>query len=136
MNWKRYLLSTAAVLVVARGLVAFLFFGLIFDSVYDQQLPGARPEGEEVHVATLIAMLFWSLAFVYIFLKGYQNGGLSEGVRFGLITWIFYFIPMVTCYWAYFALPVNWVVASYVSGIAESMTAGLLVAFIYKSKTI
>ena len=57
MNWKRYWISAAAVLVAAKGLVAALFFGVIFDSVYDQKLPGARAEGEEVHAAGLICMI-------------------------------------------------------------------------------
>jgi hypothetical protein len=136
MNWKRYWLSTAAVLVVAKGLVAYLFFAVIFAFVYDKQLPGARPEGKELYAAEIICMIVWSLAFTYIFTKGYQNKGWREGIRFGLIVWVFYFIPMVTGVWAYFEVPVNWVIGGLVSGLAESLTAGLLVALIYKSKKV
>ena len=136
MNWKRYWLSTAAVLVGAKGLVAALFFGVIFDSVYDQPLPCARAEGSEVHAAGLICMIAWSLALTYIFARGYQNKGWTEGIRFGLIVWVFYFVPMITGFYGYYAMPFNWVVAGLVSGLAESLTAGLLVALIYKSKAI
>ena len=136
MNWKNYLLSTVIVLIVARGMVAFLFFGVVFDFVFDQPMIGARAEEEELHLPAMLAMLTWSLAFVYIFNRGFENKGLSEGVRFGVITFLFYFVPMIVCYWSYFALPVEWVYASLTSGLAESLTAGLSVAIVYKTKTI
>ena len=135
MNWKRYWIAAVAVLVVAKGLVAALFFGVIFDSVYDQALPCARPEGSEVHAAGLICMIAWSLALTFIYTKGHQNKGWTEGIRFGLVVWIFYFVPMLTGFYGYYAMPFNWLVAGLVSGLAESLTAGLLVALIYKSKT-
>ena len=136
MNWKRYWISALAVFVIAKGLVGGLFLGVIFDSVYDQALPCARPEGSEVHAAGLICMAAWSLALPYIFAKGYQNKGWPEGIRFGLLVWIFYFVPMLTGFYGYYAMPFNWVVAGLVSGLAESLTAGLLVALIYKSKGV
>jgi hypothetical protein len=43
---------------------------------------------------------------------------------------------MITGFYGYYAMPFNWVIAGLVSGLAESLTAGLLVALIYKSKTI
>jgi hypothetical protein len=136
MNWKRYWIAAAAVLVLAKGLVAALFFGVVFDSVYDQALPGARPEGSEVHAAGLICMIAWSLGLTYIFAKGYQNKGWPEGIRFGLVVWIFYFVPMLTGFFGYYAMPFDWLVAGLVSGLAESLTAGLLVAVIYRSTAV
>ncbi|HYJ04121.1 MAG TPA: hypothetical protein VEX43_03245 [Chthoniobacterales bacterium] len=134
MNWKRYWIAAVAVLVVAKGLVAALFFGIIFNSVYDQALPCARPEGSEVHAAGLICMIAWSLALTFIYTKGHQNKGWTEGIRFGLVVWIFYFVPMLTGFYGYYAMPFNWLIAGLVSGLAESLTAGLLVALIYNSK--
>ena len=136
MNWKRYWIAAIAVLVLAKGLVAALFFGVIFDSVYDQALPCARPEGSEVHAAGLICMVAWSLALTYVYAKGHQGKGWMEGIRFGLVVWVFYFVPMLTGFYGYYAMPFNWVVAGLVYGLAESLTAGLSVALIYKSKTI
>ena len=134
MNWKRYWLSVVAVFI-GRGLVSFLLFAVAFDSIYSQSMPGSRPEGEEVHVAGLISVLAWTLAFVYIFTKGYENKGWKEGIRYGLLVWVFYFIPMLTGYYAYFDLPLDFVLAGMVSGLAESLTAGVLAAVIYKPKS-
>lgn len=134
INWKRYWLSSAAVIIV-RGLIAFFLFGVVFSSVYDQILPGARPEGEEFHIAGFISMITWSLAFTYVFIRGYQNKGWIEGIRFGLVVWMFYFVPMLTGYWAYFQLPTNWVIASLVNGLAESLGAGLITSLIYKPRS-
>jgi hypothetical protein len=135
MNWKRYWISAAAVFV-AKGLVEVLFIGVLFKSVYDQPLPCARPEGSEVHAAGLICMIVWSLAFTYIYARGHQNRGWTEGIRFGLIAWVFYFVPMITGFYGYYAMPFSWVMAGLVSGLAASLTAGLVVALIYKSKTV
>jgi hypothetical protein len=136
MNWKRYFIASAAIFVLAKGAVGALFLGVIFDPVYDQELPGARPEGQEIHAAGLICMAVWSLAFTYIYAKGYENKGWTEGIRFGLIAWTFYFIPMLTGFYGYYAMPLNWVITGLVSGLAESLTAGLLVGLIYRSKAI
>ena len=134
MNHKKYWLSAATVFIIARTLVAFLFFGLIFDSVYDQPINGMREEGKELFGPAFIVTFLWSLAFVYIFIRGFQNKGLAEGFRFGMLTWLFYFVPMIVCYWSYFELPTDWLMASLTSGLVESLTAGLLVAFIYKGR--
>ena len=134
MNSKRYWLAAAAVFIIARSLVAFLFFGVIFDSVYDQPINGMRAEGSELFGPAFIVTFLWSLAFVYIFAKGFENKGLGEGLRFGMLTWAFYFIPMIVCYWSYFELPADWLFASLLSGLVESITAGLLVSLIYKPK--
>jgi hypothetical protein len=136
MNKKKYWLAAMAVFIIARSLVAFLFFGVIFDSVYDQPINGMREEGKELFGPAFAVTFLWSLAFVYIFAKGFENKGLKEGLRFGLLTWVFYFLPMIVCYWAYFELPVDWLVASLTSGFAESLVAGLSVALIYKPKEV
>jgi hypothetical protein len=135
MNWKRYWLCSVVVIVV-RGIIAFTLFSFVFSSVFDQELPGARPEGEELHEAGLLSMLTWAFAFTYVFIRGYQNKGWIEGVRFGFVVWMFYFIPMLTGYWAYFKLPADWVMASIVIGFAESLGAGIVTSLIYKPKLI
>jgi hypothetical protein len=133
MNWKRYWLASVAV-IIGRTLIAFFLFAIVFSSVYDQEIPGGRPEGEELHIAGLISMITWALAFTYVFARGYQNKGWLEGIRFGLVVWVFYFIPMLTGYWAYFLLPTNWVMASLVAGLVESLGSGLITSLIYKGK--
>ena len=135
MNWKRYWLSVAAVFL-GKGLIEILFIGVLFKSVYDQPLPCARPEGSEVHAAGLICMIAWSFAFTYIYARGHQNRGWTEGIRFGLVAWAFYFVPMITGFYGYYAMPFNWVVAGLISGLAASLTAGLVVGLIYRPKTM
>jgi hypothetical protein len=134
MNWKKYALAVAAVFIIGRMMVSFLFFGLLFASTFDQVLPGARPEGKELHGPYMIATLIWSLAFVHLFGRWAANGGVMEGLRFGSIVWALYFLPMVVCYWAYFDLPVDWMTAGLVSGLGESIVSGALAAVIYRRK--
>lgn len=132
MNWKKYWLASVAILIVAKGIVTFLFFAVIFDNVYAQPFAGSRPEGEELHAVGMVGMLSWTLAFTFIYAKSAENKGWKEGIRFGLIVWVLYFIPMITGVWAYFQVTEAWVIAGLLSGLAESLTAGLLVGLIYK----
>ncbi len=132
MNWKKFWLASVAIFVLAKGLVTFLFFAVIFDFVYSQPFPGSRPEGEELHAAGMIGMLLWTLAFTFIYAKSSGNRGWKAGIKFGFIVWIFYFVPMITGVWAYFQVTDLWVLAGLLSGLAESLTAGLLVGLIYK----
>ena len=103
MNWKRYWVSAAAVLVFAKGLVAVLFFGVIFDSVYDQQLPCARAEGSEVHAAGLIC-IFLVDGFTYIYAKGHEKGWRrKDRLLVGSLL-----VPCDRIY-GYYAMPFNWI---------------------------
>jgi hypothetical protein len=136
MNWKKYWLASAAVLVVAKGMVAFLFFAVVLNFFYDKPFPGARPEGEELYAVEIVCMVAWTLGFSFIYTRLRQNNEWKDGLKFGILVWFFYFVPMITGVWAYFQVPVNWVIAGLVSGLAESLTAGLLVGLIYKPKNI
>jgi hypothetical protein len=72
------------------------------------------------------------LMFTYIFVKGREGKGLAEGVRFGIIIWLFMNLPMNVSMWV--MLPIGWqiILRWILFGLLEMLIAGILVAAIYK----
>jgi hypothetical protein len=73
-----------------------------------------------------------ALMFTYIFVKGRENKGISEGVRFGIIIWLFVNVPMGASMWAMFPIPYMTIARGLLFGLLETLIAGILVAVIYK----
>ena len=73
-----------------------------------------------------------ALMFTYIFVKGREGKGLAEGVRFGIIIWLFMTLPMNVSMWV--MLPIGWpiILRWILFGLLEMLIAGILVAAIYK----
>jgi hypothetical protein len=132
MNQKRYWLCVFGVLVVARALVSALFFGVIFQQVFDEPSPAFRGEGEENFLPLMIGYVSWAFFFVYLFAKHFRGEGWKGGVSFAGIVWFFYFVPMTLGIWSFSPVTSDWVVASLISGLAESLTGGLIVGTVYK----
>jgi hypothetical protein len=83
----------------------------------------------------LITDLIFSVFFVYIFVRGYQNRGVKEGIRFGLIVACFYGIPTYYGQYAMYPLPslliVEWVFFVFIT----YMILGVVGAISYKGDT-
>ncbi|MBP9674996.1 MAG: hypothetical protein KBD63_07865 [Bacteriovoracaceae bacterium] len=69
--------------------------------------------------------------FCYIFKKGFENKGVMEGVRFGLVIGFFYSSMNLITY-AVQPMPSSIVIMWTVGSFIESILAGILLSFIYK----
>jgi hypothetical protein len=76
--------------------------------------------------------LLVALLFTYIFIKGREGKGIMEGVRYGIIMWLFVSVPMSHAYYAVIAIPYSLCLAWCASGLIQILVAGILVAAIYK----
>jgi hypothetical protein len=132
MDWKRLLLAAVAVFV-AQAVVAGILQVAFVDALYD--LPEFfRPEGnEKILIYSVSRILFVSL-FSYIYAKGYEGGGVGEGVRFGILIWLFYSIPMTIGFWAFIVMPDGLALAWIGVGLCEYLVGGLVLGLIYRSK--
>ena len=134
MNTSRYLTAS-----IVAGLFMF-FYGFIANGVILMDYwtatanPGMmRPEGEEKLWAIGLSCVLQALALGWIFVKGYENKGIVEGVRFGvLVAWfvgalylLFYAIQPMTA--GPFLLSVATDSVMYIG-------AGAVLAALYKSK--
>lgn len=128
---NRLVLAAAAVFA-AFQIMDYIIHGIILMPAYEKLAHIWRPDMQEKMWIFTLSGLVMSVAFVYIFGKGYEKKGLAEGVRFGLIMGLFMnFIGSFGQYVMYpipFGLALEW----FLYGMAEFIIAGLIVAALYK----
>jgi CBS domain containing-hemolysin-like protein len=78
-------------------------------------------------VGVLVALLF-----TYIFVKGREGKGIAEGIRYGLVIWLFVSVPMNVSMWVLLPIPYIIILRWMLYGLLEMLIAGILVAAIYK----
>jgi hypothetical protein len=131
MNGKRILLAAGAVFVAVQ-LLEFVLNAL-FMKAANQQLEGLwRPDMESKIWLMYVFGAFVALLFTFIFVKGREGKGLAEGVRYGLIMWMFVTVPMNVAWWVMLPIPHSVMVRWTLFGLLEMVVAGILVAVIYR----
>jgi hypothetical protein len=76
--------------------------------------------------------LLYLFLFCYIFTKGYEGKGVSEGARYGLLMGLFLSIPMSVDNFVVYPLPGSLAVTWFISGVVSFVAAGAVFAAIYK----
>ncbi len=76
--------------------------------------------------------LIWTFFFTFFFVKGYENKGIMEGVRFGVYMGLFY--SLVIAYQNYAVLPIPYSLALqwFAYGFIQLIILGITAALIYK----
>lgn len=132
MNWKRIFTAALGVFFV-QAIVAGVLQMSVIDRFFETPT-FFRVEGDEKLVPYFASRVLFVFLFTYIFAKGYENRGWSEGLRFGLLIWLFYSIPMTIGFWAFIALPDALALSWILVGLLEYISGGLVLAFLYKGK--
>ena len=114
----------------------FLFHGMLMASSYEQTASLWRPHEvmNSFMIWMILGQLFMSIGFVALFTKAFKRGGIVEGAVYGLLVAIV-FIGHYLIWYAVSLYPMNMVVSWIVGVIIELVLAGIIVAFIYKSKS-
>jgi len=131
MNWKRIIWASIVIYVVFQGL------GLLIDYVflkadYDQLKALWRPNMMSRIWILYVVGLLVAFLFTYIFVKGREGKGIQEGVRFGIIVWLFTMVPFNLELWVIFPIPHTLIVKWLLFGLLSSLIGGILAAMIYK----
>ena len=82
-----------------------------------------------------IADLVYSFFFVFIFVKGYENKGIMEGVRYGIYIGIFIQFMAAVAQHVVYPVPASLAVQWFIYGLIESVIFSVAAAMIYKPKT-
>ena len=131
MNWKRFLIASLVVFVVVQAM-EFLINNVILMSQYESLKNLWRPDMEsKMWIMYLIGLLV-AFLFTYIFIKGREGKGLAEGVRYGIIIWLFVSVPMCLGFWVMFPVPLKLALWWMLFSLLEMLIAGILVAAIYR----
>lgn len=79
-----------------------------------------------------IIEVVWSFLFTYIFVKGYENRGIAEGIRFGFI--IGFFNPFFWAYKIYTLIRISYDIAFqwFFYGVLQCILLGVIASLIYR----
>ena len=133
MNNKTLWIGFVVVFIVIQG-IGFVVHTIMMADTY-ANLGGVFRSGPEMMDMTWMmmvssaAMLFM---FCYIFTKGYEGGGIMEGVRFGLMVGIMMAGAMAIDPHVIFPLPANVATVWLLAGVGSLMVGGAVFAAIYK----
>lgn len=131
MNVKRFIIASVVVFV-AFQVMEYIINGLILMSQYEALQNLWRPDMKTKMWIMYLTGLLVAFLFTYIFIKGREGRGLAEGVRFGMIIWLFVAVPMSLGCWVMFPIPFKLALWWIIFSLIEYIIAGLLVAAIYK----
>ena len=131
MNWKRFLWAGLVILVVRKGL-AYFIETVILRRDYESLSDLLRPDVLSTVWLMFIVGLLVAFAFTYIFVKGREGKGILEGVRFGIVIWLFVTVPTGLGAWMMFPIPITMIGKWALMGLLLNLISGILVAAIYK----
>jgi len=135
MNVKRMLLAALAVFVTIQVL-DFLIHSLLLASMYEETTEIWRPDMMQLMWIMYITSAFLSFLFVYIFTKGHQGKGVIEGAKYGFLIGLLIAVIGILNQYVIYPIPLNMAIIWMVSGLIEFIVAGIVVALIYKPKTL
>ncbi len=135
---KKKLAAAVIIVFILLLLTNFLIHNVILSSVYSKPEISKAFRGMEDMTRMMwrlwIADLVWSFFFVFIFVKGYENKGIIEGIRYGIYIGLFMnFIAAVAQNVTYF-IPYYLALQWFIYGLIQSVILGIAAALIYKPK--
>ena len=138
MNRKKFWISFIVIFIVYE-ITNFIVHGLILGPTYVSEGVKEVFRPQEVLQSTqwvrLFTELVWAFFFTFIFIKGYENKGLLEGVKYGIYIGLFYsFVWAYQSYWMY-PLPYSLMFQWFIFGLIQCVILGVVAALIYKPKT-
>jgi len=131
MNVKRFIGASIAVFFAFEIIDAIVHM-VILKKAYEALAPLWRPDMMSLVWIFHVGALIMAFLFVYIFIKGYENKGIVEGVRYGVIIGLFANIPYGFYEYAMYPLPFCLCLQWFIYGMIEFIICGIIVAVIYK----
>ena len=134
MNWKRFALC-ALMVFVAQAVVAGTLQVIVLDPLFEEQT-FFRPEGREKLVPYFASRVLFVGLFTYLFARACRRSGWVEGLRYGIVIWLFYSIPMTVGFWSFITMPDGLAVAWIAVGLAEYVVSGVLLGVLYRTSGV
>lgn len=137
MNTKKFVLAFILVFILVE-ITNYIIHMAILGPVYasDEVKVLFRPQEEMMGKMWIMYILdvIWSFFFVFFFVKGYENKGIFEGLRFGL--YIALFFNLVSVYGQYTVYPIPYYLALqwFLYGLVQVLILGAAAALVYKPK--
>ncbi len=133
MDKKKFIIAFVVVFVLLE-IMGYLINNVFLMSTYEANKAAFRPMQDIMSKMWImyITDIIWAFFFVFFFVKGYENKGLGEGIRFGVYMGLFF--CLVNAYSAYVVYPVQYSLTflSFVYGLIEMIILGIAISLIYK----
>jgi len=132
MNVKRFVLGCVAVYVAAQVL-GFVIHQVFLAETYGSLASVWRPEAEMMAMMWMMYLTaaLWTVLFCYIFTRGYENKGIMEGLRYGLLIGLFW-IPFAYESHVIYPVPIGLAHIWAITTIVSCMIYGMIFAAIYR----
>jgi hypothetical protein len=131
MNIKRFIIASIAVYIVFQ-VMDLIIHGIILSETYKSLSSTWRPDMMSLMWIFYAAGLVTAFLFVYIFIKGYEDKGLLEGLRYGIIIGLFMNVIGMFGQYVMYPIPFSLSVQWFVFGMIEFAVAGIVAAAIYR----
>ncbi len=137
MNIKRFV-SALIVVFVLFEITNYLVHGVILASTYQSEGVRSvfRPDMMSNMWIIWLTDLIWCFFFVFFFVKGYENKGVMEGLRYGFYMGLFF--SLVVAYQGYAIHPIPYSLAFqwFIYGLIQSLILGCTSSLIYKKSKV
>jgi hypothetical protein len=132
MNVKRFIPACVVVFVFI-FFFEWLFHGVILAGIYAWTPQLWRTEEAMLGLFQwlVIGQILFSIMISFIFVKGYEDRGIGEGVRYGIIMGLLFMAPNLIMY-AVVPYPKRLIAYWIVGGFVEMIIAGIILAAIYR----
>ena len=136
MKNKTFWIGYVAVVIVV-NLINYLVHEVAMSDTYAQMADAFRPEAEMADKMWLLTVgaLVYLFAFCYIFTKGYEGKGISEGVRYGAWMGLFLAVPMSVDQHVVYRVPGDVAIIWFFTILVTMHIAGAVFAAIFKPET-
>lgn len=132
MNAKKYLYASGAAFIFI-FMFDWLFHGIILKDMYQQTASLWRPHDQMMVFFPFITLsqILFSFLFGFIFIKGLENKGITEGLRYGLLIALLSSTHLIEMY-ASQPIPASIIIAWILGVVVKYSWAGMVIAAIYK----
>lgn len=133
LNMPRYLLCVVAGFI-ALSVLEYVFHMIILAEHYQATASLWRPPEEMMGYSSwsAIVMLGFSAVLAFIFTRNYEDGGIPEGIRFGVMIGLLLGIPFFGMY-AVMPIPIELAGAWFAGIVVEMTLVGILFSLLYKN---
>ena len=131
MNIKRFFIAVLAVFVILQAL-GYLIHNVILIPDYQANQSLWRQNMQSFMWLFQVTSLIFSFAFVYVFVRGYENRGIGEGLRYGLVIWFLVTVPGIGGQYMVYPIPLALSLKWLFLALGEWLIAGVVISLIYK----
>ncbi len=137
MNVKKFWVAFVVIFIVLE-ILGYLVHGVLLGATYEsegiKEVFRTMEEMDSRMWIMILTDLIWVYFFTFFFVKGYENKGIMEGVRYGAYMGIF--VSLVFSYQNYVVLPIPYSLALqwFIYGFVISVILGVIAALIYKTE--